>query len=162
MADETVTTETVTTETAPEAPEAPEAETAAATAAATAEAAAQVATEAAQSAGQSAHESSSLLSAASATVDDLASLSSQNKLLRDNLDLIFRRLDQLSNVLQGVLAPFQASLEEMDTTADLMQQVIARQDEQQEQLAVALVALSRATTELTAVTAELTRPKRQQ
>lgn len=100
---------------------------------------------------------SSTPSAPAEPVTEMAALERQNKLLRDNLELVFRRLDQLDQMLTGTLAPFQAALEELDTTSEAMQLVINRQDEQQEQLAVALVALAKATTELSQIATMLHR-----
>lgn len=125
------------------------------TAEVTAEAAAADATAAAETAQAAAADADASAQMTSLLVSDLSDLQQQNKLLRDNLDLVFRRLDQLGNVLQGVLAPLSATMDEMDATTELMQQVITRQDEQQEQLAVALVALARITTELSAAAVSL-------
>ena len=110
----------------------------------TAQAAATAAEESAQTA-QSAAESAQQ---ASSTVSERNALATQNKLLRDNLELVFRRLDQMGDVLNNALTPLTGTMDEMDATIELMQQVISRQDEQQEQLGVALAALAQVTSEL--------------
>ena len=111
-------------------------------AAAEAETAAETATQAAQSAAESAQ-------LASSNSSERSELETQNRLLRENLDLVFRQLHGLAAELRQAMTPFQAVLEQVDATTELMQQVISRQDEQQEQLGVGIAALAQVTRELT-------------
>lgn len=74
----------------------------------------------------------------------------QMELLRQNIELLLRRVDQQGQMLESATANLASVTEELQTTMELMQQVIGRQDESQERAAVAAAALVQLETRLTA------------
>lgn len=72
----------------------------------------------------------------------------QHKLILQNFDLLFKKIEQLANVVQGTVDALESTRKEMVTTMELEQGMIGREDEQIERLelvAAALVQMQAAT-----------------
>lgn len=74
----------------------------------------------------------------------------QLDLLRQNIELLLRRVDQQGQMLASATANLASVTEELQTTMELMQQVIGQQDESHERVAVAAAALVQLEARLTA------------
>jgi hypothetical protein len=72
------------------------------------------------------------------------------RLMRDNFELMYRKAEQQGELLQGAASTLLEVADEMRTTMELAQQMIARQDEQMERLGLAVAALAQVEARLSA------------